>query len=129
MKQCTKCEKLKDESEFYRKSRNKDGLSYWCRECESDYARRRYNRGGRRLKKYLRYEERHRVVGGVKEKRCSRCKKWRPESRFYKRIRHKDGLAVWCKECADKATNGCRRRRTALQRMRAANPDNAPSAD
>jgi hypothetical protein len=25
-------------------------------------------------------------------------------------------LAVWCKQCADKATNSCRRRRTARLR-------------
>jgi hypothetical protein len=66
------------------------------------------------MKKYFRYEERHRVVSGVPEKRCRRCRKWRPESLFYQKRKHKDGLAVWCKECADKATNACRRRRTAL---------------
>jgi hypothetical protein len=116
MKQCTKCKKWKDESQFYVKSRHKDGLSYWCRKCESEYARVRYNRNGRRSRRYFRYEERHRVVRGLKEKRCSRCKKWRPEAQFYRRTRHKDGLSVWCKECADKATNSCRRRRSALRR-------------
>jgi len=110
MKQCTRCKKWKDESEFYKKQRHKDGLSYWCRKCESEYACECYRRGVGRSRKYFSYEERHRVVNGVKEKRCRRCKKWKPESQFYKRRRHKDGLAVWCKECADKATNKCRRR-------------------
>ena len=120
MKQCSKCNKWKDESEFYERGRYKDGLSYWCRKCESEYDRERYNKGEGRLKKYFRYEERHRVVNGVREKRCRRCKKWRPESQFYKKRRHKDGLAVWCKECADKATNDCRRRRTARLKAMAA---------
>jgi hypothetical protein len=50
----------------------------------------------------------------VKQKRCARCKKWKAEGGFYKHLRHKDGLAVWCKECANKATNNCRRRRLAV---------------
>jgi hypothetical protein len=118
MKRCSKCKKSKDESEFYRKPRHKDGLSYWCRKCESEYSRNKYykKRGGR-SRKYLSYEERHRVVKGVPEKRCSRCRKWRPESRYYRKSKHKDGLAIWCKECSDKATNDCRRRRTAAQKM------------
>lgn len=119
MRRCSKCKKLKDESEFYKKRTPKEGFSYWCKKCESEYARRRYNRDGRRAKRYLRYEQRHRVVGGVKQKRCSRCKKWRPESGYYKKSKHKDGLAVWCKECANKATNDCRRRRTAALKANA----------
>jgi hypothetical protein len=51
----------------------------------------------------------------VKQKRCSKCKRWKAESDFYKRRRHKDGLAVWCKECSDKATNKCHRRRTVVR--------------
>jgi hypothetical protein len=113
MKKCSKCGKVKDESKFYKKARNKDGLSYWCRDCESEYARKRYNKDGKRIRRYMRYEERHRVVSGVREKRCSLCKKWKPERQYYKRSRHKDGLAVWCKECANVATNACRRRRMA----------------
>jgi hypothetical protein len=51
----------------------------------------------------------------VKQKQCGRCKKWKGESRFYKHRRHIDGLAVWCKECSNKATNKCRRLRSALR--------------
>ena len=116
MRQCSKCQKWKDESEFYKKQTHKDGLSYWCKKCESEYALEYYRRGVGRSKRYLRFEERHRVVDGVKEKRCRKCKKWRPESQFYKKRRHKDGLAVWCKKCSDKATNLCRKRRLAAVR-------------
>ena len=115
MRQCSKCQKWKDESEFYKKQRQKDGLSYWCRKCEREYARERYRRAVGRSKKYLGFEQRHRLVDGVREKRCPKCKKWKLETQFYKRRRHKDGLAAWCKECADKATNLCRKRRLAVR--------------
>ncbi|MFB0554221.1 MAG: hypothetical protein ACETWQ_13015 [Phycisphaerae bacterium] len=68
------------------------------------------------MKRYYTYEEAQRIVNGVKEKRCRRCRKWKAESEFYKKQRHKDGLAVWCKECSDKATNKCRRRRMAVRK-------------
>lgn len=116
MKQCTKCKKWKDESEFGKDGKSKDGLRYWCKKCNSRHYRERCEREGREPKRYCKYEERHRIVGGVKEKRCSKCKKWKAESEFYKKRRHKDGLAVWCKECADKATNKSRRKRMAAKR-------------
>ncbi len=114
MKRCTKCKKWKDESEFGKQPKSKDGLRYWCKNCVRESARRYYKKDGGRVKRYYRYEERHRVVGGVKEKRCRRCKKWKAESEFYKRHRHKDGLAVWCKECSDKAVIKSRKRRPAV---------------
>ena len=43
-----------------------------------------YMRDGKLVKKYLGYEERHRWVGKVREKRCSKCRKWKAESDFYK---------------------------------------------
>ena len=110
MKQCSKCKKKKDESEFYKSRKNKDVLSLWCKDCVRANARERYKREGKGLKKYYRYEECHRIVDGVKQKRCRRCKIWKAESDFYKRCRHKDGLAVWCKECTNKATNEARKK-------------------
>ena len=74
-------------------------------------ARKQYRKDGKSVKKYYRYKENHRVVGGVKQKRCYRCRRWKPENLYYKRLRSKDGLYVWCKECANKATNNCRRQR------------------
>jgi len=114
MKQCTKCKKWKDESEFNKKRKSKDGLRYWCKECLRECARKYYHRKQKHSKKYYRYEKRHRIVDGVKEKRCSRCKKWKAESEFYKRSTHKDGLTVWCKKCANEATNKCRKQRLAV---------------
>jgi hypothetical protein len=72
--------------------------------------RERYKKEGKGLKTYYRYEERQRVVDGVKQKRCRRCKKWKAESDFYKRRSNKDELAVWCKECSKKANRNSRKK-------------------
>ncbi len=111
MKQCTKCKKWKDESKFGKDSRNKDGLKSWCKDCMRAYIRERYKKEGKGLKTYYRYEERQRVVDGVKQKRCRRCKKWKAESDFYKRRSNKDGLTTWCKACSNKATNKSHKKR------------------
>ena len=110
-KRCSKCKKWKKESEFTKTPRYKDGLDSWCKECHHKYGRKYYRRDGISVRKYYRYEESHRVVGGVKEKRCRRCKKWKAESDFYKDLRYKDGLEGRCKKCADKANKESRRKR------------------
>ena len=115
MKRCSKCKRWKDESEFAKNRQSKDGLKSWCKKCESEYGHVRYmeNRGD--VKKYYVYEQSHRVVDGVKEKRCRKCGKWKAESKFYKQSKHKDGLANRCKECKDKDTNKARKRRLAVR--------------
>ena len=115
-KRCTKCKKWKDESKFGKDRYGKDGLRYDCKDCVRAYMRERYKKEGKGLKTYYRYEECHRVVDGVKQKRCCRCKSWKTESDFYKAHINKDGLAVWCKVCANKATNmSHKKRRTAIK--------------
>ena len=99
MKYCTKCKKLKDESEFSKNRVRKDGLSYWCKECVSQYTRMRYLTNPKPSKIYLRYEENHRTIDGVKQKRCTKCKKLKYESEFQKNRVRMDGLRYWCKEC------------------------------
>ncbi len=115
MKRCSKCKKRKDEIQFSKHSKNKDGLRYWCKDCVRAYIREGYKKEGKGLKTYYRHEESHRVVDGVKQKRCRRCKRWKAESDFYKRRSNNDGLSPWCKKCSDKATNKCHRRRTAVR--------------
>ncbi|MCP4258685.1 MAG: hypothetical protein GY774_14470 [Planctomycetes bacterium] len=114
MKQCSKCKKRKDENEFGKNRKSKDGLRCWCRDCVAVYARGRYKENRGDIRKYLRYEERHQVVKGIRQKKCRGCMKWKTESEFYKRKRHKDGLAGWCKECSNKATNKARKERLAI---------------
>ncbi len=114
MKLCMKCKKRKDESKFGKHRTSKDGLAYWCRDCVAEYARERYKENRGDIGKYLRYEERHQVVKGIRQKKCCGCMKWKTENQYYKHNRQKDGLAVWCKECANKATNKARKKRLAI---------------
>jgi len=102
MKQCNKCKRWKDESEYGRDVRRRDGLTGTCRKCENKRYREFYRRSRKYVKKYYSYEQSHRVVEGVKEKRCRKCKSWKPESEFYSHRRNKDGLDVWCRECVRK---------------------------
>ena len=114
MKQCTKCKKRKGKAEFHKDSSSKDGLSHSCKKCVRDYDRRKYRKKkGGHVRRYLSYEQRHRVVGRVKQKRCGKCKKWKAESEFYKMRQQKDGLAPRCKKCSNKLTNKARKRRLA----------------
>ncbi len=100
MKQCGKCKKQKDESEFNKNSNSKDGMQYWCKKCEREYKRRHYRKNRGTVKKYFVYEESHRTIDGVKQKRCTKCKKWKNESKFGKDRYHKDGFGYDCKDCA-----------------------------
>ncbi len=115
-KRCTKCKKWTDESKFGKDRYGKDGLRYDCKDCVRAYIRERYKKEGKGLKQYYRYEECHRVIDGVKQKRCRRCKSWKTESEFYKNRSCKDGLHFQCKACANKATNKShKKRRTAVR--------------
>jgi len=40
MKKCSGCQTERDESEFTREARKKDGLSAWCRVCKRNHARK-----------------------------------------------------------------------------------------
>jgi len=110
-KKCTKCKKWKGENQYCRNRRSKDGLQWRCKECVLKYQRERNRKMGKGLKTYRRYEEYHRVVGGVKQKKCTKCKRWKAESEFYKTKIYKDGMQFKCKACSDKATNKSRKKR------------------
>lgn len=45
MKNCSKCKFNKEQSEFYRSSKSKDGLSSWCKQCNKDYGKIRRKQG------------------------------------------------------------------------------------
>jgi len=61
------------------------------------------------------YEGLHRIVDGVKQKLCRKCKEWKPESEFHKNASCKDGLAVSCKTCKSEAAREYRKRRKAAK--------------
>ena len=114
-KRCTKCKKWKDEIQFNKNIKSKDRLGSNCKDCQRAYIRERYKKEGKGLKQYYRYEECHRVVGGVKQKRCRRCKRWKAENQYYKHNRCKDGLSMRCKECANTATKKSLKKRLAIR--------------
>jgi len=109
LKRCTKCKRWKEVSEFCMDRARKDGLKVYCNACIKMYALRRNRKNKKPVRDYLRYEERHRVIRGFKEKLCSRCKQWKYYSDFYKDKKTKDGLMFWCKECESKRTEHKRR--------------------
>jgi hypothetical protein len=112
LKRCTKCKKWKEESEFHKDRARKDGLRLYCKDCCAAYIQERYRKEGKPVREYLRFEERHRIVRGVKEKLCSRCQQWKYESDYSRNRRSKDGLSFHCKECE----NGQARKRLELRK-------------
>ena len=56
MKTCNRCKIEKDLSEFYKNRTYKDGVSYYCKTCDSTYAR---NFQGARTEKYNKRKYEH----------------------------------------------------------------------
>lgn len=65
MKLCRRCSTLKDESEFNKDKRNKDGLQSWCRECTIANSREY-----RKNKKYI--NQKRDIVYSLKRP-CQKC--------------------------------------------------------
>ncbi len=102
MKRCTNCKQRKDKNEFHKNAKARDGLTSWCKKCQNEYERKCYRKVRKVVREYYRYEESHRTINGVKQKRCTKCKKWKEESEFYKQPNSKAGLRYWCKKCGSK---------------------------
>jgi hypothetical protein len=102
MKRCTRCGKLKGKGEFGKQKRYKDGRKYWCKQCEQQYQRAYYLRNHKAIRRNFKYDESHRVFGGVKQKMCRNCIKWKDESEFHRDPTTRDGLNAKCKKCAKK---------------------------
>ena len=86
--------------EFYRNKTGRDSLDGRCKSCSYKPAGKSHGRKAKGARRNLRYEERHRTVGGVREKLCSKCGRWKKESDFYSDNSKKDGLSYWCKKCS-----------------------------
>ena len=87
MKRCSKCGKLKKESEFPKDRTRKDGLHQRCKACKNAYSRQHY-------KTILDAQD-----GGGDMKSCSSCGKLKPRSEFSRDRTKKDGLYHLCKVC------------------------------
>jgi len=99
-KYCTTCKQWKGEKEFRIDRHKRDGLKIRCRDCDDAYEReyRMKHRGD--VRKYLKFEERHRTVSGLREKLCAKCQQWKKDSEYYRQRTSKDGLSGWCKKCS-----------------------------
>lgn len=58
----------------------------------------------------MKLKERHRTIKGVEQKLCSKCKKWKSLSLFYKKSTQPNKLKNWCKKCYIKSVTKHRRR-------------------
>jgi hypothetical protein len=87
-KECAKCHLTKPGSDFFKASRNKDGLGDYCKDCATKIAMI-----GRENNK-----KRSNIII-PKVKTCPKCKTEKPSMFFSKDSRQKDGLNVWCKIC------------------------------
>jgi hypothetical protein len=105
-KLCCSCKQWKYESHFHKNCWSNDGLSFQCKECE----RKDYEQTNKSVRRNLRFEDRHRVVDGVKEKFCRKCSKWKTENEFYRSRSTKDSLCNWCKKCSYKSAQKFRKK-------------------
>ncbi|MBW2143413.1 MAG: hypothetical protein JRG75_03325 [Deltaproteobacteria bacterium] len=87
MKKCSKCGKLKRESEFPKDRTRKDGLHQRCKACKNAYSRQHYK------------TMQDAPGSGPGMKSCSSCEKLKPMSEFSRDRTKKDGLYHLCKVC------------------------------
>jgi hypothetical protein len=90
-KECPSCHRILDVSEFYQSNSHKDGLSFYCKECELNHQ-----------KKHRAEWKEDRALHRVKiprEKECNICHRVLPTSNFYKNRAFKDGLHSTCIQC------------------------------
>jgi len=90
MKRCSKCGKLKNESEFPKDRTRKDGLHQRCKACKNAYSRQRYK---------TKQEFKTDTIGSNNLKKCSGCGEIKARSEFSKDRTKKDGLYHLCKVC------------------------------
>ncbi|MHC4541132.1 MAG: hypothetical protein ACYS74_15340 [Planctomycetota bacterium] len=101
-KYCTTCKQWKAESEFRIDRDKRDGLKIRCRGCDSAYEQEYREKHKGDVREYLRFEERHRTVKGVKQKLCCSCRQWKKEAEYYELRSSRDGLSAQCKKCSYK---------------------------
>jgi hypothetical protein len=124
-KYCSSCKIEKPLTRFGKHRRNKDGLRSQCKECERKYNIQKYQNN----KEYYKEKNRHRYLdnkeyhvwyrqknweynqkhnyrpdSSLKSKICSKCKKEKSVSEFYKQGSSKSGYTAHCKQCKDEHT-------------------------
>ena len=94
MKKCARCERILDDSQFYKDSIKNDGLSSYCRDCQREYHREYCKK---RLEADLCYDCGKEIDPKVSRRYCSDCLKKREElNKIYEKERVARGL---CRQC------------------------------
>jgi hypothetical protein len=88
MKQCSKCKQTKSLNEFYKSITNNSGRSNYCKPCQKEYDKARYE--NRRVHP-------EKVKGGLIH--CRRCDQYLKEENFSKQSVGKYEAMPYCKSC------------------------------
>ena len=93
-KQCPKCNKWRELREFHNNKKQKDKLSYYCKECRAEQEKMRYEE----KRKPIRYLNRKKQRAWV----CKHCGILKPKELYHKNGKYPDGTQLyqsWCAEC------------------------------
>lgn len=96
MKFCKKCQETKSVTEFYKNSRNKDGLCCYCKKCDND-RKTALLRSQKPKTKYYTLDAQEDLKNGVKY--CPKCKQKKKISEFLHNPASSTGIDFHCKEC------------------------------
>jgi len=91
VKCCVRCGEAKPHAAFARKRSNLDGLQHHCRDCASDYHRKRQLSLGRKVRPQVDVPEGHKL--------CLKCGEVKPWSEWHRNATASDGLSTRCKAC------------------------------
>ena len=107
IKTCTKCKRELDTSNFYKDKGSKDGLSCWCKQCQSQYRKDNIDKILKREREYEKTRQRptkrpaEYFIDRSNEnlKYCVRCHVFKDFGEFNKDKNGKYGLSSWCRQC------------------------------
>src|ERR1019366_1891118 len=103
LKMCPKCHTAKPVTDFSKSKDRKDGLSCWCRECDSRKCREGYKKNKNRTE----------IVLLVEFKKCPMCSTEKKATEFVHNKAKKDGLAGVCRKCSNAIIKACREKNKA----------------
>ncbi len=90
-KRCVRCGRWKPYAAFAKRRSNLDGLQRHCRECASDYHRKRQENLGKKVRPKAEVPRRHKL--------CLKCGEVKPWSEWHRNATASDGLSTRCKAC------------------------------
>jgi hypothetical protein len=89
-KRCPSCNQILPVSKFYESDSRKDGLSFYCKECELQKTKQF-------VEKWEQDRSNKKTI--LEKKECNLCHRVLPILKFYKNRRFKNGINATCIEC------------------------------